>query len=83
MDNIDVVYKRVSTFSLESILFQTVDFIKRNHKLPVKILLPPEEYIFINYLSVDFGTLGKKRITEFMDFPLGIHYEPQDKEFDY
>ena len=43
-------YKRVEVFTLSRLLMQIVDYIKEFKKLPRVIFLPPEEYIYINYL---------------------------------
>lgn len=73
-------YKRDKIFSLKSILDQLVDYVDAHHKLPATIILPPDEYVYIDYLAG--GDLTNK-ITSFLGIPLVIGDKQQDKPFDY
>lgn len=59
---------------------QIVEYVQKNKELPEYIELPPEEFIFINYLF-NIEELENKRIENFLGFPLKINYEEQNITF--
>ena len=61
-------YKRVEVFTLSRLLMQIVDYIKEFKKLPRVIFLPPEEYIYINYLLDNLHN----QVDSFLNIPLKI-----------
>jgi len=72
-------YKRVEVFTLSRLLMQIVDYIKEFKKLPRVIFLPPEEYIYINYLLDNLHN----QVDSFLNIPLKINYDEQEKSFQY
>ena len=72
-------YKRVEVFTLSRLLMQIVDYIKEFKKLPRVIFLPPEEYIYINYLLDNLHN----QVDSFLNIPLKIFYDEQEKSFQY
>ena len=72
-------YKRnkKEVFTISKLLEQIAFYIKEHRSWPEVIYLPPEEYVYINYLFNDV----KIRITQILNIPLEITFETQDEKF--
>ena len=72
-------YIRQYVFTLSKINDQLVDYLKKNHKLPKTIYLPPEEFVYINYLIPDNDF--RRVIKTYHGIPLKVYYDKQSKKF--
>ena len=76
-----MIYQRQDVFTLTKILNQLVEWIKIHKTLPKAIYLPPEEYIYINYIMtpIDFS----KQTIKSVGIPLKVNRKKQEKSFSY
>lgn len=72
-------YKRQEIFSIARVLDQIVQYLKEYHRLPVVIYLPPEERVYITYLTND-ASIG---INTIAGIPLEVYYDEQTIAFSY
>lgn len=74
-------YIRQDVFTLSNIQKQLAQYLRENHKLPKYLYLPPEEFVYLNYIIPDADF--RRVIKTYNGIPLRIYYNKQLKPFSY
>lgn len=76
--------KQYGLFTLAQFIFQIKEYVKENGKIPDKIILPPEEYVFLTFFR-----MNKENYTSiipwdnFNGISLEVTMDKQEFEFSY
>lgn len=76
--------KKNTLFTLMQLIFQIKEYVKDNGKIPEKIVIPPEEYVFLTFFRMNEKNYSSIIPWDnFNGIPLEVNMEKQEFEFFY